>query len=105
MQLFAQNGPALDAIGGESGVISFQDAITTFPNPVVNELHISVSSPDFRVTNIQLFDLLGNVVYEEEILVPTEAIKIDLSEKESEVYLLQIYDDAGNRVTKRIIKK
>jgi hypothetical protein len=105
MQLFAQNSPAVDAVGGEADVISFQDAITTFPNPVVKELHISVSNSNFNVTNVQLFDLLGNVVYEEEIVVPSETIKIDLSEKESEVYLLMVYDDTGGRVTKRIIKK
>lgn len=87
------------------GGVSFQDAVSTYPNPVVKDLHILISNADFTPTKVQLYDLLGNLVLEQLIFEPEQEIKLDLSEYPSEVYLLQVYDSNGNRITKRIIKK
>lgn len=106
LQLSAQVEGSESASAFEGGLegAALQNAIATYPNPVVGFLHIDIVNPDFEPTKFQLFDLLGNMVLEQEIYDLTE-IKIDLSERPSEIYLLKVYDSFGNRITKRVIKK
>ena len=80
-------------------------AVSTYPNPVINNLFVEIDLAVFEPERWQLYDLLGNIVLEGQVEDPQEGLKINLSEQDSEIYLLRIYGVNGHLVTKRIVKK
>ena len=101
---FAQTEQVTTAAATDNPFVSLNDAVSTFPNPVIKDLNISVESSDFKLVKWQLMDILGNVVMEQDVY-ELQRVKIDMSGQNSEIYLLQLYDANGNKVTKRIIKR
>lgn len=79
-------------------------SVSTYPNPVVDKLHVEIDYNTFNPNKWQLYDMLGNVVLEGDIL-QNERFRIDLSQEENQIYFLQVFDASGHKITKRIIKK
>jgi hypothetical protein len=73
--------------------------ISTYPNPVVNELNI-VSDNSF-VESIQVFNTAGKLVLSEDFNSSQKSIKMDLSFLDNGNYILNLTTDKGI-VTKRV---
>jgi len=77
-----QNASAVSALPGGTPA----DAIKTYPNPVVHDLHIIFNNEVFSLKGWQLQDLLGNIVLKGKVTKPMGNLKIDLSNQSSEIY-------------------
>ena len=77
--------------------------IKVFPNPVQNELNISLVSANLNIkdTDVALFALNGQKIMQTKI--DSNAIKLDLSKLNSGVYILIIKDKTKN-IIKRVMK-
>ena len=75
-----------------------------YPNPAKNVVHINYNGNRVVDLNIQVFDMLGKEVYENE-LSTQENMSVDISNLENGTYFMNITDSvSGNRIVKRIIK-
>lgn len=70
--------------------------VTIFPNPTSDFIHISISDK-LKITDYELFDMLGNLVYEGSI-----TSEITVSDLQKGIYFLKLY---GNNIslTERVI--
>ncbi len=75
--------------------------IVIYPNPVVNEVHIKGIE---NIAKIQVINLMGKVVIEEFTKGLNSEI-IDLSSLSDGVHILNLYDNQGSIITKKIVKK
>lgn len=75
--------------------------VEIYPNPIVNEVHLSGSE---NISKIQVINLMGKVVFEKD----TNGLNIeiiDLSFLKPGVHILNLYDTQGSMEAKKIIKK
>ena len=78
----------------------FQEQIEVYPNPVFNELHISLPSNEKQV-QVTVLNILGKKVLEADVL---ESTIINVSSLAKGVYLLKMKTQNGT-ITKKLIKK
>jgi hypothetical protein len=107
--LFAQQGNQPAKSGDQIAMVGADRApmasdVNTYPNPVTEFLFIEVDFDHFAPSEYKFFDILGNVVLEGKF-EKAEQVRLDLSALHNEVYFLRIFDQAGNSITKRVIKK
>lgn len=82
-----------------SDVDFMSETMTVFPNPVKETLFINTHNGE-SVLNIQIYDLLGKLVNNKEMI----GRELDVNDLKSGIYLLEIKTTDGV-VTKKIIKK
>lgn len=76
------------------------DAEVTFsPNPVTNQVQIKVEMPDERF-NLQLFDIQGNMLFQNEFVNQTE---LQMHHLPNGNYIIRIFSDKG-ATNKKIVK-
>ena len=76
-----------------------EDNVSVYPNPTQDLIYI-VTEDDFDVTNYQLIDINGRII-DQNVLTGRE---LNLSSLENGVYFLQLSNNQGNTITKRVIK-
>ncbi len=76
---------------------------TFLPNPVLDELEINFNQQEQHPIHFQLFDLFGQVVYEERFITNHNKKKIDVSFLQSGVYYLQ-FKNGTSELVKKLIK-
>ena len=93
---------ALDAgiILGVDDVSGFQNQIQFYPNPVINDLHISLPSSEKQV-QLKLYNVLGKEVLESNV---QNSSIIDVSFLAKGVYLMKVDTQNGTQ-TKKLIKR
>jgi len=84
---------------------SVAEAVSTYPNPVSSTLFVSIDFDLFEAKHWQLHDLLGNLVDEGSVLKGEKTVKIDMTERQSDIYLLRLYGPKGQLITRRIMKR
>ncbi|MGH1388139.1 T9SS type A sorting domain-containing protein, partial [Kordia sp.] len=87
-------------------VEDFENAIkfNVYPNPASNVLNLRTSSNQSFDVVIELFDISGRRVYQDNKNLSNE-IQINISSYQSGVYLLSIRDvESNSRITKQIVK-
>ncbi|WP_372752102.1 DNRLRE domain-containing protein [Mariniflexile sp.] len=88
----------------ESLSVSSEDInVNMYPNPVLNDLHISLDTANLNIkdTEIALYTLNGQKVMQTKL--DTNYAKMDLSKLNRGVYILTI-KDASKSITKKIVK-
>lgn len=77
--------------------------ISVYPNPVQNELTISLQEEAGQNLSINIFDISGRVVLDKVLSVGTNTFKIDLNELQKGNYLIRV---EGNSIqySKRFVK-
>ncbi len=68
-----------------------------YPNPVLDELHISLNG--FNITQIKIFDVLGNLVLKEKV----ENQVLNTSSLSKGIFFLEIESDKG-KIVKKFVK-
>ena len=103
-------------VGNKSGGISYytRDLITSiskneslsnlniYPNPTNGLIHIDTEKNNLKNANIQIIDLLGKILYNQQI--SSRRTIINLNNYSTGVYLIKFSNDLGNKVYK-VIKK
>lgn len=89
-----------------SNVIDSNEDIktTTYPNPFTQTIHFQFSKPVTDAISIYIFDVLGRLIYEQNIKAVNDILSIDLSWLPTSEYLIRLRTESLNYYTK-IIKK
>ncbi|MFN4122812.1 MAG: T9SS type A sorting domain-containing protein, partial [Flavobacteriales bacterium] len=77
--------------------------ITLYPNPTQDRLFIKTEQSQKRPLKFSLYNMQGKLIIQEQLVAEYESF--DLSNLVSGVYLVNIVDGSGARVTKKIIKQ
>jgi hypothetical protein len=76
--------------------------ITIYPNPTQDRLFIKLESSQKKPLNFSLYNLQGKLIIQEQLVAEYESF--DLSNLVSGVYLVNIVDGEGKKVSRKIIK-
>lgn len=80
-------------------------AISVYPNPVKDILALEVKNPSYSVEKLELYDIRGSKVLEQEI-AKSNISQINLSGLNSGVYFAKLIDSSGKNVAiKKIVKE
>lgn len=79
-------------------------ATTVFPNPFVNEINFSFSISPGEKISVYVFDVLGRLVYSEEVKNENNSIKLNLLQLSTAEYLVKLSSENFVHSAK-IIKK
>jgi|GEM_PF-5620165 len=77
--------------------------LTVFPNPVQDILSIVVTDKDTNYESVRLLNSSGKIVLTKNVSGTTE-FQIDTADLPQGTYLLEIIDDAKNKMVKKIVK-
>jgi hypothetical protein len=97
---------AIVTLKGEQSTVFTIDGIA--PNPVQNTLIASISSPTKNLVNLQVLDMMGRLIQQQQvtILEGTNAIPVNVSSLGSGIYLLKaIYADNNQTPAIKFIKQ
>jgi len=78
--------------------------LKVFPNPVYDFLNIE-SNNNTQITRLELFDLSGKLILEENLSQLSEEISIDLKWLANNIYFISIIDNYGNNKVVKLIKE
>jgi uncharacterized repeat protein (TIGR01451 family) len=76
------------------------NAISIYPNPTNGILNINYGTSAMEIKSIEIHDMLGKVVYQSNSKVE----RIDLSNFNSGIYLIDISTESNGKITKKLIK-
>jgi len=79
-------------------------AVTIFPNPVTEKLNLQFLNEMAFPLHVSLIDTSGRLFFTETIEHPVSRHQINLKNVPAGLYFVQIVDDNGGRVVKKIIK-
>ncbi|HRP88990.1 MAG TPA: GEVED domain-containing protein [Edaphocola sp.] len=75
-------------------------SITVMPNPVKEQIKVSITGPIGKASTLSLIDVIGRVVYSQ--AVSQSEFTVDLHTLKAGVYLLQFNDGASSQVIKLV---
>lgn len=81
---------------------SSQVEFSIFPNPVENTLVIS--APDFQKLQIEVLDLLGKSVHQEEVIAPNGLFEINVSSLHQGIYFVRCISNSKVVGTQKVFK-
>jgi hypothetical protein len=74
----------------------FKQKVNIYPNPAHNNINISLNYQSSFATNISIFALDGNLVYQSSAPAQTTSKTVELTNFKSGTYLMQIAN--GNKI-------
>ncbi len=85
-------------IKGEQTIVFTIDGIA--PNPVQNNLIASISSPTKNRINLQVIDMMGRMVQQQQVIIQegTNVIPVNVSTLRSGIYLLKTISSDNNQI-------
>jgi Secretion system C-terminal sorting domain len=89
---------AIVKIKGEQATILTIDGIA--PNPVQNSLIASISSPTKNLINLQVVDMMGRMIQQQQVTIQegTNVISVNVSSLSSGIYLLKAIFSDNNQI-------
>lgn len=89
------------SVSSNLGLLDNINKVKIYPNPTNKILNIEIQNSTF--SNIELFDIYGKLIQTFEINNTTKSINIE--HLNSGVYFIQISNNKGNKITRKLIKK
>ncbi len=81
------------------------DEVRFFPNPVQENLYLSISNPALRSLNVEIYNLIGQNVYSNSFFIKNNKLRINLSRLKQGTYFIRLTDNTGRkRIEKLLIK-
>jgi len=77
--------------------------ILIYPNPVINELNITIKNNDFKELNLKLYNSIGQLVVDKVLKNTLDFHKVDFSYINKGVYFVEINNNQNNILKKKII--
>jgi hypothetical protein len=93
-------------IKGDPSTVFTIDGIA--PNPVQNNLIVSINSPTKNLFNLQVIDMMGKIIQQQQVIIRegTNVIPVNVSSLGSGIYLLKaIYSDNNQMPAIKFIKQ
>ena len=81
---------------------NLENSVSVFPNPTKNK--ITILSRDFGMSEVYIYNMLGNTVLEQSFPQSNTQIDLDLSALKKGIYLLRIVAQDGNIITKKLLR-
>lgn len=95
---------------GENNTLSIGDSIISnniilYPQPVKDQLRISISNPEISY-DISIYSMLGQQVKHKKVKIDshTKSLLIDTADLSSGIYIIRVSTDEGKTFTKKMIK-
>lgn len=79
-----------------------EDNIIIFPNPVTNELRIDNS--ELRIERVELYNMVGEPVSKYQFSTINHQLSIDVSQLLRGIYFITLTDEAGRKLTRKVVK-
>ncbi|MBI1268685.1 MAG: T9SS type A sorting domain-containing protein, partial [Cryomorphaceae bacterium] len=94
------------ALNGDNDFGGAIEELDIYPNPVEDMLYLSIKANGDGVTNVKLYSLIGQIVYEEQVTLSsgTQRLELPLNNLPSGSYILGVADGNGKLVTKNVVK-
>lgn len=96
-------------LGTTTGVINAENSfekIDVYPNPAANYVNLNLSLKEYKDVKIDLYDLTGQTVFQEEYnSVKDKQTTLDLSNMSAGTYILKLSIPEGNAFRKIIVSK
>ena len=94
------------ALNGDNDFGGAIEELDIYPNPVEDMLYLSIKANGDGVTNVKLYSLVGQIVYEEQVTLSsgTQRLELPLNNLPSGSYILGVADGNGKLVTKNVVK-
>ena len=86
-------------------ILSDEPQISVYPNPVNEELNLLINCKDKNPLQIQINNITGELVYQQNTMVSTGILKINLASLNSELYLVKLSDSSGQMKTVKFVKQ
>jgi hypothetical protein len=75
--------------------------VQIYPNPTTGEL--TITNYELEITNVEIFDVYGKLLSSHPLIPSSSHHKIDLSHLINGIYLVKMYSDNNQIVTKRLV--
>lgn len=84
--------------------------VTAYPNPVENQLNLTVKGAPNEILTLQVIDVMGRVVLQKEVLIgqSTDNLQLDISQHITKTGLFHVVVEkllSGERVTMKLLKR
>jgi len=80
----------------------YSQAINAYPNPTMDNITLEV--PNAAAYQIQIVDLTGKTMYSATHKVENTYLQLNMQNLPKGMYLIQLSDNVGNRITKKVEK-
>ncbi len=77
--------------------------VAVYPNPVSNELNISLPS-NGKTTEVSIYNVIGEIVFTESIIANGSASRFDISNLDAGVYIVKLATDESEYSTKIFVE-
>ena len=82
--------PEFGTIESASNSDSENNSIKTFPNPASKYEQITIETNSKNISQINILDITGNIVYQDNFFYEKSAIQLNSSKFKSGIYLIQL---------------
>ncbi|MBK5286017.1 MAG: T9SS type A sorting domain-containing protein [Bacteroidia bacterium] len=79
-----------------------ENTLMVYPNPATNQL--AISSMKFAIKEIEVYDVLGQKVYSEQLTVNNKQHIIDVSRLNVGIYFVVIRDEKNKSMIRKVVK-
>jgi Secretion system C-terminal sorting domain len=76
--------------------------INIFPNPAIDEFRIDNS--ELKIKEIELYNANGEKVFEQHLTQDNQYVAVNVVDFSPGIYFISVTDQAGNKVTKKVVK-
>ena len=73
-----------------------------YPNPATNELIIE--NGELKIENVELYNSIGEKVFSQPQTTNHKLQTVEVSQLSPGIYFITLTDQAGNKVTKKVVK-
>jgi subtilisin family serine protease len=95
---------AMTLVSDETKSISDKN-LTIYPNPFLHEINLELEESSSKISNVKVYDVLGKEVLSNNYIYSQKNIKIDSNDWSNGMYLLTVFFENGQSISKKIIKK
>lgn len=82
-----------DNISSRNFENEINEPVSVFPNPVSSDLNIKMGSLTGETVSFTIYNMLGQVVFNQELLQSAEVERLDVSKLKSGVYMIQVNEN------------
>lgn len=88
----------------ERRILLEDGGLEVYPNPTDGKLTIEYYLEDAHDTRIQLFDIQGRMLFDQEVVANGKQIEIDLASYQSGLYFVSLVDASGRLSWKKVVR-
>jgi hypothetical protein len=95
-------------LGNPCSPTDISEAVTSltkaiiFPNPAINKL--TIENGELTIEKVELHNTVGEVLLNYKLSTMNYQLSVDVSQLRPGIYFITLTDQAGNKVTKKVVK-